>query len=222
MCLALPSNRFVTRKILLVRHGLTDWNDLHRFQGRTDIPLNEAGLIQAEKAARRIEGWPVDVVYTSPLARARQTAGAIAERQRKNPVIMDDLIEVDFGSWEGLYFKKHLEEKDDSLLRWIADPFFYAPPGAEDWDSIRQRAGRAANSVLDSGCEHVVIVAHGGIIRALLVVFLGLDPHTAWKIKSSNCSLTGIEVKEHETSLAFANDGLHLKETHTDEYLPVW
>ena len=220
--LDLSSNRFSTRKILLVRHGLTDWNYNHRFQGRTDIPLNEAGLAQAEKVARRIESWPVDAVYSSPLSRARQTADVIAGRLRKNPIVLDDLMEVHFGSWEGLYFKENLEKKDDSLMKWLADPFFYPPPGAEEWDSIRQRAERAVNSVLDSGHKHVVVVSHGGVIRALLVVLLGLDPHTVWKIRSSNCSLTGIEIREHETLLAFANDDLHLKEIHEGNFLPLW
>jgi len=135
----------------------------------------------------------------------------IAARHRKNSIVVDDLIEIDFGSWDGRYFGKLLEKKDDSLLKWIADPFFSTPPGAEDWDSVKLRTGRVVNTVLDSGDKHVVIVSHGGIIRALLVALLGFDPHTVWKVKASNCSLAGIEVREHETSLVFANDVLHLK-----------
>jgi len=215
-------NRFFARKILLVRHGLTDWNYAHRFQGRTDVPLNDAGLSQAEKTARRIEGWPVDVVYSSPLSRASQTADIVAARLRKSTIIIDDLIEVCFGSWEGLYFREKMEKKDESLMKWLTDPFFNAPPGAEEWGSIRQRAERVVNSVIDSEHKHIVIVSHGGMIRALLVVFLGLDPHTVWKIRSSNCSLTGIEIREHETSLAFANDDLHLKEIREGNSLPLW
>jgi broad specificity phosphatase PhoE len=219
----LSSNHFFTRKILLVRHGRTDWNDTHRFQGHTDIPLNEAGLAQAETAARRIEAWPVDAVYTSPLTRARQTAGVIAAKHQKTPVVMDDLTEVNFGAWEGAHFKKLLEESDGLLLKWLADPFFCPPDGAEEWDSIRRRAERAANAVLDSGHGYVVIVSHGGIMKALLVAFLGLDPHTVWKIKASNCSLTGIEIREHETSLVFANDDLHLRDDRFSlPVLPVW
>ena len=209
-------------KILLVRHGQTEWNDVSRFQGSTDVPLNETGLAQAEKTARRIEGWPVDAVYTSPLTRSRQTADIIAARYRKSPVVMDDLTEINFGSWEGFYFNKLLEKKDESLLKWIADPFFQTPPGAENWDSIRQRAERAVNSVLGSGYKNIVIVSHGGIMRALLVTFLGFDPHTVWKIRSTNCSLTGIEVREHETMLAFSNDDLHLKEGRSGDSLSVW
>jgi len=220
--LDLSLNHFFARKILLVRHGLTDWNYTHRFQGRTDVPLNEKGLLQAEKAARRIEGWPVDAVYSSPLTRARQTADVVAARIQKPTTVLDDLIEVHFGSWEGLHFREKMEKKDESLMKWLADPFFNAPPGAEEWDSIRQRAERAVNSVLNTEHKHIVIVSHGGMIRALLVVFLGLDPHTVWKIRSSNCSLTGIEIREHETSLAFVNDDLHLKENREGKYLPLW
>ena len=208
-------------KILLVRHGRTEWNDVHRFQGRTDIPLNEAGLAQAEKTARRIEGWPADAVYTSPLTRARQTAEIIAARYKRPPIVLDDLTEVDFGSWEGFHFRQLLEKKDDALLKWISDPFFHMPLGAENWDSIIERSERVADTVLNSGHKHVVVVSHGGMMRGLLVAFLGVDPHTVWKIKSSNCSLTGIEVREHETLLAFANDALHLKEVPGD-HLPVW
>jgi len=115
-----------------------------------------------------------------------------------------------------------IEIKDEALLKWLADPFFNVPDGAEDWNSIRVRAERAMNIVIESGHKHVVIVSHGGIIRALLVLFLGFDPHTVWKIRSSNCSLTGIEVKRYETSLAFANDDLHLRGAYSGDRLPMW
>ena len=205
-----------------MRHGITDWNAIHRFQGRTETSLSEAGLAQAEETARRLEGWPIDALYTSPLTRARQTADIIAASHRKHPIVLDDLTEVDFGSWEGTYYKKLLEKKDDSLLQWIADPFFRTPLGGEDWISIKSRAERVVNTVMESGHSHVAIISHGGIIRALLVAFLGLDPHTVWTIKVSNCSLTGIEVKEHETMLAFANDTLHLRDPLNGDRLPMW
>ena len=218
----MSSNHFFTRKLLLVRHGLTDWNNIHKFQGRTDIPLNNAGLEQAEKTARRIEKWQVDAVYTSPLSRALQTADIIAARFQKKPVVLDDLTEVNFGTWEGLLFREQLEKNNESLLKWIADPFFYTPPGGEEWDAISQRIERAVSAVMGSEHRHIVIVSHGGIIRALLVALLGLDPHTVWKIKFANCSLTGIDIKEYETSLAFANDTMHLREPYAGECLPVW
>jgi broad specificity phosphatase PhoE len=218
----LSSNHFLSKKILLVRHGQTDWNDIQKFQGTTDIPLNEAGLAQAEAVARRVAGWPVDVVYVSPLTRARQTADLIAAAHGQSPVVMEELKEVNFGSWEGLHYKTLTEQKDKALLKWIADPFFCIPEGGEDWTSIKRRAERVVQRVLDSQHRHTVIVSHGGIMKALLVAFLDFDPHTVWKINALNCSLTGIEVREYETALIFANDCLHLKETRSNDPLPLW
>lgn len=218
----LSANDFRNRKILLVRHGRTDWNDAHRFQGRSDIPLNATGLEQAEKLAERLASWPFDAVYTSPLARARQTAAALGARQGKSPVVLEDLVEVNFGAWEGAYLRHLREKNQEHLWRWLKDPFFHMPEGAETWDEIRVRAERAVKTVFDSEHEHVVLVSHGGVMRALFAVLLGLDPHSVWKIKTSNCAFSGVEVRELETSLAFSNDDLHLKALPEGTGLPVW
>jgi alpha-ribazole phosphatase/probable phosphoglycerate mutase len=222
----LPSNdcihNFHNRNILLVRHGRTDWNDAHRFQGRTDIPLNAIGRAQAEKVAARLAAWSMDVIYTSPMTRARETAAAIADLHGKSPVVLDDLAEVNFGSWEGRFFEDIKEQHGDRLQEWLQNPFFCMPEKAETWDSIRARAERVKETVLGSPHERIVMVSHGGIIRALFVAMLGLDPHTVWNIKTSNCALSGIEVRRHQSSLAFSNDVLHLAETLEGIPLPVW
>ncbi|MDR1376291.1 MAG: histidine phosphatase family protein [Synergistaceae bacterium] len=213
---------FRNRNILLVRHGRTDWNDAHRFQGRTDIPLNATGRAQAEKVAARLAAWSVDVIYTSPMTRARETAAAIAERHGKSPVVLDDLAELNFGSWEGRFFEEIEEQNGDRLREWLRDPFFCMPEKAETWDSILARAERVKETVLRSPYERVVMVSHGGIIRALFVTLLGFDPRTVWSIKTSNCALSGIEVRKHESSLAFSNDAHHLDKTLEGIPLPVW
>jgi alpha-ribazole phosphatase/probable phosphoglycerate mutase len=222
----LPSNdcshAFCNKNILLVRHGRTDWNDSHRFQGRTDVPLNATGLAQAKKVAARLAAWPFDAVYTSPMARARETAAAIAASREKAPVVMDELTEVNFGSWEGLFFEHIREQNGDRLQEWLGDPFFNMPEGAETWDSIRLRAERARETVFRSSNKRVVMVSHGGTIRALLSVLLGFDPHTIWNIKMSNCALSGIEVRKTQSSLVFSNDALHLDESLEGIPLSVW
>ena len=218
----MPANSFHDRKILLVRHGRTDWNAAHRFQGRSDIPLNETGLTQAEKLADRLASWPVDVVYTSPLTRASQTAAVLAERHRKVPIVLEDLVEINFGSWEGMHLKHLLEKERDSFRAWVKDPFFQPPKGAETWNDIRTRIESAVQSILKDGHEHIVVISHGGIMRALFVVLLQLDPHTVWNIKTSNCALCGIEVREHGNSMVFSNDDLHLRDIAEGVSLPVW
>jgi alpha-ribazole phosphatase/probable phosphoglycerate mutase len=213
-----------SKRILVVRHGRTEWNDAHRFQGKSDIPLNETGLLQAEKTAKRLSSWPIDAVYTSPLTRAHRTASIIAAPHRKEPVVLEDLAELHFGEWEGLRIEGIREEKEELLSAWYKDPFFHMPEGAETWDAFLARVERAVRVVLGSPHRNIAVVSHGGVVRALYVALLGLDPHTVWKLRMSNCALSGIEVRENETFLAFSNDELHLKEIDMPENvnLPVW
>ena len=205
----------------MIRHGRTNWNDAHRFQGRTDIPLNEAGLRQAERLAERLASWSLDGVWSSPLLRARQTAAAVAERHGLEPQVLDDLVEVNFGPWEGMHLRTLRETENERLRLWMRDPFFHGPEGSETWEKIRERIERAVATLLQSGKERIVVVSHGGIMRALFAVLLGLDPHSVWNIKTSNCAISGIEIHEYQTSLAFANDDLHLK-VPEGVALPVW
>ena len=115
----MSSKNFINRQILLVRHGRTGWNDAHRFQGRTDIPLNEAGLAQAERLAERLAPWPLDAVWSSPLLRTRQTAAAVASRHGMEPRVLDELVEVNFGPWEGMHLKTLREQEHDQLRAWM-------------------------------------------------------------------------------------------------------
>lgn len=90
--------------LYIIRHGKTDWNELHKLQGHTDIPLNANGIAMAENAAKEYKNVHFDVCYCSPLTRARQTADIILrDRDEKVPVIIDDrLIEMCFGEYEGI------------------------------------------------------------------------------------------------------------------------
>ncbi|MDR2179326.1 MAG: histidine phosphatase family protein [Synergistaceae bacterium] len=222
----MPSNEysddFLKKNILLVRHGRTDWNDAHRFQGRTDVPLNAAGRVQAEKVAARLAGWSVDVIYTSPMTRARETAAAIAAPHGKSPVVLDDLTEVNFGSWEGLFLEQVREQNEERFQEWLLNPFFCMPERAETWDTIRARAERLKETVLRSSYQRVIMVSHGGTIRALFAVLLGFDPRTVWNVKTFNCALSGIEVRKNQSFLAFSNDVLHLDKNLEGIPLPVW
>jgi broad specificity phosphatase PhoE len=209
------------KNILLLRHGRTEWNDTHRFQGSSDIPLNEPGLVQAERTARRLASWPLDAVYTSPLIRARQTAAAIAAPHRKDLITLDGLTEIRFGKWETQFFDTVREKERERMEAWLTDPFFNIPEGAETWDVLRERVAGAVRVVLDSGHERVAVVSHGGIMRVLFVVLLRFDPHSVWNVRVDNCTLSGIEVREKQTTLAFSNDGFHLC-CPPESAPPVW
>ena len=143
--------------ILLARHGETDWNRQGRFQGQADPPLNEQGRAQAQDLARRLADVPVDAVYSSDLRRAHETALIVAEPHGV-PVVTDaGLREIDVGSWSGLT-RAEVEERF---------------PGAEhhDGETREELRTRVAAAVERIACEHprerILIVSHGGALRAL-------------------------------------------------------
>lgn len=151
----------MTTTILLVRHGETDWNRERRIQGHTDRPLNETGKAQAEALAEQLAGEPVDAVYSSDLLRAHETARIIARGKGLEVTTVPDLRERDFGTWEGL-------TDEEALLR-----FPQAQSGHwGDAETPEQMGRRVVEALRRIAAGHpgrrVVVVAHGGPLRALL------------------------------------------------------
>ncbi|MBQ7169759.1 MAG: histidine phosphatase family protein [Synergistaceae bacterium] len=210
------------RRIILARHGQTEWNLHFRFQGRTNIQLTDEGMSQAHSLAERLKSWPPDVIYSSPLDRAMFTAKTAADKFGLVPVIIPELEEINFGSWEGLSLVSLEQEQPVAYNRWRSDPFFNPPDGAETWPEIETRLNRAVNIMLGSPHKRIIAVTHGGIIRALYAVILGLNPHKTWYIDAANCSMSGIEIIGQRRYLSFTNDNLHIKAGKYGETLPVW
>lgn len=201
------------RKLILVRHGETDWNSAFRFQGQTDVPLGEKGRRQAMLLAERLGAVVLDRVYSSPLARAFETASIITERSSHacGIVAMAGLSEMSFGRWEGLTLTE-VQRKDPVLfLSWMGDPSSVLLPGGESFDGLVSRVGSALGTILSGVGENILIVCHGGTIRAALVSLLGIPPAAAWKVRVDNCSITTIDISPERTTLRCTNDTLHLK-----------
>lgn len=196
----------VKKKFLLIRHGKTDWNVDVRFQGTTDIPLNDYGLEQARKTAERIENWRGAFTVSSPLKRAMQTAEVIS----KNKVMpIDGFSEICFGKWEGALVSDICRQDKQALDAWHLDGFFNIPEGAEPWKSVFARVSSAVDFCLEQDEDRMIIVAHGGILRAIMVKLIGIDPHIAWRLGVYNCSLTGIDICTGVNNIVFLNDTLH-------------
>lgn len=209
-------------KIILARHGQTEWNKEYRFQGRTNVNLTEEGKKQAHSLSARLLGWKPEVVYTSPLDRALYTAAEIARPHNLEPVIIPELEEINFGTWEGMSIPSLKDEESEIYSKWRNDPFFNMPEGAETWEDISRRLTRAAEIMLEGNYTRIVAVSHGGVMRALYAVMLGLNPHKTWNIEVSNCSVSGIEIAGGQKYLSFLNDYLHVAAGKTGENLPLW
>ena len=159
--------------LLLVRHGETDWNRDRRWQGHSDTPLNETGRQQALELAAQLD--PPDRIYSSDLARARETAEILSARLGV-PVVLDErLRERGFGAWEGLTMEEIEARFAADLARWRAREGAGAFD-AEDFQTFAERVGGFLDEVLARHHgEEVLVVAHGGTIRAIHALATGLD-----------------------------------------------
>jgi broad specificity phosphatase PhoE len=164
----------VPTTLVLVRHGETDWNRENRFQGHADIPLNEAGRAQARDLVLELANESFQAVYSSPLLRAYETAAILAESLELEVERADDLMEVDVGSWSGLTRVEIEARFPQGFRRWLD----YGH-GWDDGETYEDMTRRVLTAVLGIATDHpgdtVLVVAHGGPIRALHAVALDMD-----------------------------------------------
>jgi broad specificity phosphatase PhoE len=159
--------------LLLVRHGETDWNRDGRWQGHSDTHLNEVGREQAARLADEL--GRIDVVYSSDLARARETAEIVAERLGLEVEVDARLRERSFGAWEGKTRTEIEAEFGEAHTRWLAGE----GPGADDAEPFADFGARVQSFLEDVQARHpdetVLVVAHGGSIRVIHALASGLD-----------------------------------------------
>jgi broad specificity phosphatase PhoE len=183
--------------ILLARHGESDWNRAKRWQGFADRPLTELGREQAVALADRLRDTELDAVYSSDLQRARETAEIVARSKGLRVEVVRDLREVDVGSWSGLTRAEAEDRCPDAYARWLQ--------GGEGWDdgeTYAEMSRRVVGAILRIAEQHengrVLVVAHGGSIRAVHAGALGLDVHTYRRIQhvEPNATLSAVCVEE--------------------------
>ena len=151
--------------ILLARHGETDWNREGRFQGHANPPLNSTGRAQAVDLSVALMAEELAAVYSSPLRRALETAEVVAASHGLEPISVDDLREVDVGSWSGLTRTEVEERFPEQFARWLD----YGQ-GWEDGETYEEMGKRAVDALLRLAAAHdgerVLAMTHGGPIRA--------------------------------------------------------
>jgi phosphoserine phosphatase len=168
-----------SRTLILVRHGLTDWNVEGRYQGRLDIPLNAAGREQAEGLKAHLAHIPFDIVYSSPLRRAYETAEIIAGGK---PIVCDDrLAEIHHGTWQGKTQDEIATRWPNEWQTWNSDPDQFTPPGGE---SAAQVELRVKAFIGDITGQAVLCVSHGVVIQKFLSTMLG-KPRPAEHVPSN-------------------------------------
>ncbi|MCR3758276.1 histidine phosphatase family protein [Clostridium felsineum] len=204
--------------VLLVRHGETEWNVQGRFQGCHDINLTNNGIRQAEKVSKRLEG-KFDCVYASPLKRAFDTASLIAETKGIKPVVEEDLREINFGLWEGLTMKDIELEFPKEFNIWRNDAEEGPLCGGDL--SIKRASLRAKEAVLkivrENKGKSIVMVAHGGIIKAVLIALFNWDMLMYHRILLGNTSICKLEFNDDMPRIVTLNDVSHLPEEYREK-----
>ncbi len=171
-------------RIIAIRHGETDWNAAERLQGHTDIPLNARGQWQAQRVAQALAHEDLDAIYSSDLARAHATAQAIASHNPRLSVgavsTRTGLRERGFGVFEGQTRAQVALDYPDAFARWRAHEPDFAPPGGETPLQLSARVQDCVQTLASQHMgQHIVIVAHGGVLDALYRLATQLDMQAA-------------------------------------------
>jgi probable phosphoglycerate mutase len=199
-------------RLILVRHGVTEYSVAKRFAGRSDLELTETGLEQARLAAGRVaELGPVDALVSSPLRRTRQTAGQLAERLNL-PVLVDDgIIETDFGDWDGYTYAEVGQKWPGELQRWMEDPTV-APPSGESFETVTRRVRRARDRILAQHTGRTVaVVSHVSPIKILVRLALDAPATALHRMFLAPASVCVIDYyADGPVSLQSFNDTAHL------------
>lgn len=198
--------------ILLVRHGETEWTADDRFNGRTDIPLSERGRIQAHNLGLALRHDDIAVCFVTPLQRSQETARLALEGRNIGLIINPNLIEVDFGNWEGLSRQQIKSQFSREWERWSADPAGNAPLHGESGYQVAARVIPALNEIVSQYTgKTILIIAHNTVNRIILAHVLGLPlSEFRRKIQQLPSGLNRIDVSETgEMRVILLNDVSH-------------
>ncbi|MFA4836855.1 MAG: histidine phosphatase family protein [Dehalococcoidia bacterium] len=199
-------------RLILVRHGETQWNREHRVQGQGDRPLNESGKKQAELIAIALHNERVEAIYTSPLRRALGTAEAINRFHRVAIKIIDGLKELDTGELDGVYASDMGVSHPEFFRIWMADAALARLPGGESLPELQERVWNSIQSILNNSHSNtVVVVSHLFAILSLFCKALDLNLSEFRRFGMNVGSVSILELSGSKARLVSFNDTCHLE-----------
>ncbi len=206
-------------RIIAVRHGETSWNVDARIQGQLDIQLNDTGRWQARQVGHALSSEQIAAVYSSDLARAHETARAIAERARISVVPHHGLRERRFGMFEGKTFDEIHQTWPDHAQNWRKRiPEWEPPQGGESLLQLRERVGRTVADLAARHCgEQIAVVAHGGVLDTLYRIATGQAVNSPRTWQLPNGAINRLLWTPEGFTLVGWSDTLHLEHAPTDE-----
>jgi alpha-ribazole phosphatase len=199
--------------LYLVRHGETEGSGIKRYKGSIDVPLSERGIGQIATTSafikERVMGQEknkLSAVYCSPLTRALKSAEIIAEPHGLKPLVIPDLRERSFGTWEGMSFNEIKEKYPEEFGAWANNPLKYSPMEGESTIEVGGRVIGALNRILSThNGEHLAIVAHGGVNRIIFCHIMGIPLENIFRIEQDFAAVNIIEFWERHPVVKLLN-----------------
>ncbi|MBM3708925.1 MAG: histidine phosphatase family protein [Actinobacteria bacterium] len=199
--------------IFLIRHGNTEFNEKKLFRGHFDVPLDSAGIKQAEKTGKFLKDINLNIIYSSPLSRAYRTAEIIKKYQKNNIEIIkeDGFKDLNFGEWEGKDYDEAKLLYPEIFDKWIKEPFKASIPGGEtlynaqnrSWETLKEIVARDTGSVL-------AIVTHRVINKLLILKMLDIGESGMWKINQDPCCINIFEYRYKNFFVSKLNYNFHI------------
>lgn len=201
-------------KLFLIRHGESEWNRLNKVQGLGDPGLSEEGKRQAKQLALRLAGEEIDLIYTTPLLRAKQTARAISNAGAIAIKELESLREITLGTWEGKSFEEISRIFKKDYQAWLKAPSKAKIPQAESLTAFKKRIISSFKAIVkNNDAQNIAVVTHNGVISVFLsYIFKSNFDQLFHLLCINNASLTRIDFIDGKFIALFINDTCHLQE----------
>ena len=203
-------------KLVLVRHGETEWNKLGRFQGQRDIALNDRGIAQAKETAQAVVQWQHSAVYSSPLDRTMQVAQEISRLSGKPIKPVPGLQELSLGDLEGVSGEEMRNDWPEVYAAWRDDPATVSMPNGESLVELQERTWRAlveleqAHLQTQTQDEALILVSHNFAIRSMIGKILGMPLSNFHRMSLSLSSICTVDIDQRGRRLTSYNSTSHL------------
>lgn len=199
-------------QLYFIRHGETDWNATGKYQGWSDVPLSEQGRKQAECLGKRFESVPLDVIYSSPLKRAYDTAKAVADKKAMTIIPDEHFKEINFGDWEGLTAHQLKELYGEKFQYFLDHPEDAEFPGEGSFSLVMERIKIGLDTVLEENQgKNIMIVSHGGLIRLCIFYLTGMDIRFYKQMWINNTAVSVVRMTSYGAILYKVNDDAHIE-----------
>jgi len=199
-------------RIYLVRHGETEWNKEKVFRGGIDIPLSERGRKEALALAEFLAKERIQFIYCSPLKRAKETSKPLAEKTGIKTEILEGLIDMNFGEWEGKSISDVEKDYPELFKLWVSQPEKVVFPKGETLSQVRDRAMSALKRVVKNHSEGTgVVISHRVICKLLLLSVLGAEISSFWRVQQDLACVNLLEWAQNHWVVHLVNETYHLK-----------